>query len=249
MPHKTVSVIGFKNSGKTSVVETLVKELSSRGYSVGTLKHTTDDIILDTPGKDTSRHREAGSKATAILHENTTAIFIDKHLTLQQAAAKLGEIDYLIIEGFKTINTHPRIIVPRENNELKELCNGLEIAIVKIPESKYDLKTDTHILELTQSKELGDIVESKAFPMLSELDCKTCGYPDCKSMGIALLAGEANIAQCVGYSTTFNLKVNGVDVPLNKFTRRVMENVVLGFIMTLKGGEEAKKIKLEFTQE
>ena len=138
MPPRAVAVTGFKNSGKTRVVEALTKELTLRGYKVGTLKHTADDIPLDTPGKDTSRHRAAGSTATAILQENTTAVFLDQHLTLQQTAEKLGPLDYLIIEGFKTKDTQARIIVPRENMELDQLRNGLEIAVVKVPESNFN---------------------------------------------------------------------------------------------------------------
>lgn len=242
MPPKTVSVTGFKNSGKTSVVEVLVKELSSRGYKVGTLKHTADDIVLDSPGKDTSRHREAGSIATGILQENTTAIFIDQKLSLHQAAEKLGAIDYLVIEGFKTVDTHARIIVPREDGEVEKLSNGLEIAIVTIPESKYRGEA----LTLKDSTKLADIVEEKAFPMLPGLDCRSCGYDECRQMGAALLAREAKLEQCVGFRHDGVLKVNGVDVPMNNFIRKAMQNVVLGFIKTLKGAEEARKVELSF---
>ena len=242
MPPKTVSVTGFKNSGKTRVVETLVKELSSRGYKVGTLKHTADDIILDSPGKDTSRHREAGSVATGILQENTTALFLDQKVTLHQAAEKLGAIDYLIIEGFKTVDTHARIIVPREDEEVEKLDNGLVIATVKVPESKYT----GDAVSLNEAAKLADIVEEKAYHMLPGLDCNSCGYDDCRSMGAALLAGESKLDQCVGYRTDGTLKVNGVDVPMNNFIRKAMQNVVLGFVKTLKGADEAKKVELTF---
>ena len=242
MPPKTVAVTGFKNSGKTRVVETLVKELSSRGYKVGTLKHTADDIVLDSPGKDTSRHREAGSVATGILQENTTALFLDQKVTLHQAAEKLGAIDYLIIEGFKTVDTHARIIVPREDEEVEKLDNGLVIATVKVPESKYTGEA----VSLNEAAKLADIVEEKAYPMLPGLDCHSCGYDDCRSMGAALLGGESKLDQCVGYRTDGTLKVNGVDVPMNNFIRKAMQNVVLGFVKTLKGAEEAKKVELTF---
>jgi len=65
-------------------------------------------------------------------------------------------------------------------------------------------------------------------------------------MGEKLLAGEAEIIQCVGYSTDFILKVNDTDIPLGDFTRRALINVVLGFVKSLKGGEDARKIRLEF---
>jgi len=242
MSPKTVSVIGFKNSGKTSVVEALVRELSSRGRRVGTLKHTADDISLDTPGKDTSRHRDAGSVATGIIQENTTAVFIDENLSIHQAAEKLGAIDILVIEGFKTVDTHARIIVPKEDGDVEKLSNGLEIAIVTIPGSKYT----GEVLTLDDAAKLADIVEAKAYPMLPGLDCRSCGYDDCRSMGVALLAGEANLSQCVGYRSDGILKVNGVDVAMGNFVRDIMQNVVLGFIKSLKGGEKARKVELTF---
>lgn len=242
MSPKTVSVTGFKNSGKTRVVEALVKELSSRGYRVGTLKHTADDIVLDSPGKDTSRHREAGSIATGILQENTTALFLDNKLTLHQAAEKLGVIDYLVIEGFKTVDTHVRVIVPRENDEVKKLDNGLVIAIVKVPESMY---TGEGIF-LSDVAKLAEMVEEKAYSMLPGLDCHSCGYDDCRSMGVALLAGKVNLDKCVGYRIDGTLKVNGVGVPMNNFIRKAMQNVVLGFVKTLKGAEEARRVEVSF---
>ena len=249
MPAKAVAVTGFKNSGKTRVIEALTKELTDRGFKVGTLKHTADDITLDTPGKDTSRHRAAGSAATAILQENTTAVFLDQHLTLQQAVEKLGPLDYLIIEGFKTKDTHARIIVPRENDDLEQLTNGLEIAVVNVPESRFDKKTELPVYSLDQVSELADLIEAKAFPLLPGLDCHTCGYPDCKTMGAALLSGESEITQCIGYMGGFNLKVNGSDIPLGGFTRKALQNTLLGFIKTLKGCEDPKTIQLEFEDE
>ncbi len=242
MPPKTVSVTGFKNSGKTSVVEALVRELSSRGHRVGTLKHTADDIDLDTPGKDTSRHRDAGSVATGILQENTTALFIDEKLSIHQAAEKLGVIDILVIEGFKTVDTHARIIIPKEDGDVEKLSNGLEIATVKMPESGFTGEA----LTLDDAAKLADIVEEKTYPMLPGLDCHSCGYDDCKSMGIALLSGEAELNQCVGYRTDGALKVNGVDVAMGNFVREIMKNVVLGFLKSLKGGEVARKVELSF---
>ena len=249
MPPKTVSVIGYKDSGKTRVVQAIVKELTGRGYKVGTIKHTADEISLDTPGKDTERHRQAGSKATALLQKEEAAIFFDQHLTIQQASAKLGTIDYLIIEGFKTLDTHPRILVPKENIDVDKLKNGLEIAVVYFTESHFNIISELPFFNLNQSKELVDLIEKKAFPLLPGLNCHSCGYDNCKEMGKAIIASEAKIEQCVGFWGRFRLTVNGVDLPLNNFTMKAMQNVILGFIKTLKGGEEAKKVALEFETE
>jgi len=242
MPPKTVSVTGFKNSGKTSVVEALVRELTSRGRRVGTLKHTDKDIDVDTPGKDTSRHIGAGSVATGIILKNSAAVFLDEKLSIHQAAERLGSLDILVIEGFKTVDTHARIIVPREDGDVEKLSNGLEIATVKIPISSYTGEA----LTLDDMAKIADIVEERAYHMLPGIDCHSCGYDDCVSMGKGLLAGEAELSQCVGYRSDGILKVNGVDVAMGTFVRDIMQNVVLGFIKSLKGGGKARKVELTF---
>ncbi len=61
-----VSVIGNSESGKTNLIEKLIQELKSRGYRVATIKHIPQGVNFDEPGKDSWRHIQAGSEATAI---------------------------------------------------------------------------------------------------------------------------------------------------------------------------------------
>ena len=244
MNPKTVAVVGFKDSGKTRVVESLAAELSSRGYTVGTLKHTAEDTVFDTPGKDTSRHREAGARATAILHGGAAAIFIDEQLTIQEAAGHLGQVDYLIIEGFKTADTHARVIVPRSRDEVEKLSNGLEVAVANL----NDLAVETHVpvFTLDEADKLADLVEEKAYSMLPGMNCHGCGYTGCRELGAAILKGEAQDRDCVMNRGGFSLNVNGEEVKAKGFVRQAMINVVAGFIKTLKGGEDPRKVTLEF---
>ncbi|MFV2067656.1 MAG: molybdopterin-guanine dinucleotide biosynthesis protein B [Pirellulales bacterium] len=68
-------IIGRKNSGKTTLMVDLVRHLTKLGYRVGTVKHTHHDHELDTPGKDSHRHREAGATAIGILSPAMSALF------------------------------------------------------------------------------------------------------------------------------------------------------------------------------
>lgn len=70
-----VHIVGRKNSGKTTLIVELVECLSRQGYRIGTIKHTHHHHELDTPGKDSHRHREAGSVAVGILSPGMTAVF------------------------------------------------------------------------------------------------------------------------------------------------------------------------------
>ena len=242
---KAVSVVGYKDSGKTKVIEGLVAELSNRGYNVGTVKHAAENLLLDTPGKDTWRHRHAGSKATAILHDEGAAFFIDKFLTINDAISKLGTLDFIVLEGFKSNNSTAKIIVPQNTKDIEELSDGLEVAVIKLHD-----KTVTNefvpVIPIERVCKLADLVEEKAFPILPELDCRACGFEDCKNMAKAILLGEADFKKCVGYGSSFNLKVNDKNIPLGSFVQSALTNVVLGFIKTLKGAEEPSKVEIKF---
>lgn len=72
---KRVHIVGGKNHGKTTLVAELVAEFRSRGLRVGTIKHTHHHHELDTPGKDSHRHREAGAVAVGILSPSMNAVF------------------------------------------------------------------------------------------------------------------------------------------------------------------------------
>ena len=73
---KRLHIVGGKNHGKTTLIVDLVQELSRRGWTVGTIKHTHHHHELDVPGKDSYRHRLAGASAVGILSPAMTAVFL-----------------------------------------------------------------------------------------------------------------------------------------------------------------------------
>lgn len=85
-----VALIGRKNSGKTTLVEQLIAELARRGIVVSSLKHHShDDFEIDIPGKDSYRHHEAGTVATAISSAKRFAVVED--LVRSEPEAELEE--------------------------------------------------------------------------------------------------------------------------------------------------------------
>lgn len=72
---KRVHLLGRKNHGKTTLVVELVEHLTARGLCVGTIKHTHHAHELDTPGKDSHRHRTAGASVVGILSPKLNAVF------------------------------------------------------------------------------------------------------------------------------------------------------------------------------
>ena len=101
---KIITVVGTKNTGKTTLVTMIVKELSKRGYKVGTIKHTHPDS--DLAGQDTWKHREAGAKIVVGSGKGPFS-FINKLLSLKnilKIVSSAENPEYVVIEGFKAAN-------------------------------------------------------------------------------------------------------------------------------------------------
>lgn len=116
MKHKVLGVAGWKNSGKTTLVERLVRELTARSYRVSTVKHAHHSFDLDQPGKDSFRHRAAGAREVAVVSATRWALIHELHdeaePPLEEVLAKLAPCDLVIVEGWKWAG-HEKIEVRR----------------------------------------------------------------------------------------------------------------------------------------
>lgn len=123
-----VGIVGHKKSGKTSLIEILTKELKSRGHIVGTIKSTLHDLEFDTPGKDTHRHRMAGSAVTLIKSSRKLAVFTGLDYADEDfKQALFRKCDFVLVEG-DTRSNDPKIYVAN-NNKMRDAITEKIIAI------------------------------------------------------------------------------------------------------------------------
>jgi molybdopterin-guanine dinucleotide biosynthesis protein B len=114
-----IGIVGWKNSGKTTLAAALIRELSARGLTVNSIKHAHHMVDVDQPGTDSYKHRDAGAREVllaggqrfAIMHELRGA----EEPTLDELLARLGPCDWVVVEGFKT-HSHPKIEVHRRES-------------------------------------------------------------------------------------------------------------------------------------
>lgn len=110
-------VTGWKNSGKTTLVERLVRELTGRGYRVSTVKHAHHAFDIDHEGTDSYRHREAGATEVALVSGKRWALMHElrdeEEPSFDDVLARLAPCDIVIIEGYKR-EGHPKIEVRRK---------------------------------------------------------------------------------------------------------------------------------------
>ena len=152
-----VSVIGKSKSGKTTLIGKLIQELKSRGYRVATIKHTPQGVNFDEPGKDSWRHIQAGSEATAVSSPDKIIVIkpVVQDPTLDETAHVLGEdYDIILTEGFKQGNA-PKIEVHRKDvgPPLKNIRKLIGIVTDELLETKRrqfafeDVKSLADLLE------------------------------------------------------------------------------------------------------
>jgi len=113
-----MGVVGWKNAGKTTLVEKLVAEFVRRGWRVATVKHAHHDAEIDQPGRDSWRHRAAGAREVALVTGRRWAIMheAESEPSLAEVMARLAPADLVLIEGFKR-EPHPKIEVRAASGE------------------------------------------------------------------------------------------------------------------------------------
>ncbi len=124
---KRVHIVGGKNSGKTTLLVELVKYLTGQGQRVGTIKHTHHEHELDTPGKDSHRHRLAGAATVGILSPHLNAVYVVPHQEhdaperYEQIAPLFERCDLVLVEGH-LLAAAPKLEVWRAANRQPPLA-------------------------------------------------------------------------------------------------------------------------------
>lgn len=149
LPHKpyrpspAISFVGRQNSGKTTLLEKIIAELTRQGLAVGTLKHHGHpDFEIDIPGKDSYRHRAAGSKATAILSSKRLALTCDltQEISCSEALELMPNYDLVLVEGFRGIGL-PSIELLRAENPKDQIAAKALIDRLSGAHSCSDIET------------------------------------------------------------------------------------------------------------
>lgn len=119
-----LSIVGKSNSGKTTLIEKLVAELTRRGFRVATIKHNRHGFEIDHEGKDSWRHKKAGAVAAVVASPGRVALIEDApgDYSLSELRDRyIRDADLILAEGFK-VNPHPKIEVFRAELHGERLC-------------------------------------------------------------------------------------------------------------------------------
>lgn len=235
---RAIEIGGYKKSGKTRVVENLVKELKKRGHRVGTIKHVPQEgFTIDQPETDTWRHAQAGAEKIVLISPDEIATLEKKEMNLEEALSKLENLDFVIIEGFRDAENLPKIMVPRDSEEVSELDDEFTVGFVGQGSNKP-------VFDSEEVTAIADFVEQEAIPPVGGLDCGDCGYDSCREFVLAVIDGKAPKDGCTAYSGKVSLTVDGKEVPLKPFVTGLIEKTISGMVSSLKD-TEGERIEIE----
>jgi len=244
---KVVGIIGYKNSGKTTLTHNLARELTRRGHEVAVIKHLSHH--LDLPGKDTAILGEATGQV-GFISPQESGVFWKKSLSLEDIIPYL-EAEFILVEGFKAEKTFPKIACLRGEPDDRDLFDGLAICAVLPPPSQEGAEGGSHgpasqvegmdvpFLDRDDVGRIADLVEQKAFK-LPNLDCGGCEHELCYDMAREIVAGSGSLEDCVSLQPATEVKIDGQPMPMNSFISGIVRSTILGLLSPLKGFRKGK---------
>ena len=158
---KVVNIVGSSsNVGKTYLLEGLIKELKFRGYSIATIKHDVHGFDIDKKGKDTYKHREAGSETVIISSKNRLAMIkeLEEETELKHIIKMVLEKDIILIEGYKKSNLRKIEVVRSGVSE--KIITPKEKIIAVASDINIDID-DIIIVDREDYKKLADLIEKE----------------------------------------------------------------------------------------
>ena len=212
---KIVSIVGKKNTGKTSLTVKVISELTKRGYNVASIKHSHHSIEMDKENTDTWKHKQAGANLVVGVgsttffnarkeHDLNRILYLIKHF---------DEFDFVIIEGYKSYN-YPKIITSpnvRDEYTIKEV--------------------NSFTIDEEGVSELADLIEERGHDIVDTLFANNCGFNDGEAIAREIRNGNLSVSDID--ETHSYLSIDGHVVGLNRFVSDYIKQSVIGVINTL----------------
>ncbi|MDE4190430.1 molybdopterin-guanine dinucleotide biosynthesis protein B [Phaeobacter gallaeciensis] len=156
---KIYGVTGWKNAGKTGLMERLVAEFCARGLSVSTLKHAHHSTDVDQPGTDSHRHRSAGASEVLLASPNRVAIMRElrdaEEPSFIDLLSRLNPVDLVLVEGFKR-EPHPKIEAYRTDAGNPLIAPGDQS--IRAVASDISLNLDRPVFNLDDTVAIADFI-------------------------------------------------------------------------------------------
>ena len=153
-------VVGWKNSGKTTLMVGLIRELSRRGFAVSVVKHAHAKFEIDHEGRDSFKMREAGARQVTLSSPRRFAVMRElggaPEMTFEELLPYAGDCDLILVEGYKR-EAFPKIEIRREGASSREPLAAKFPQVVAIASDRPGDEGDA--LPVFHMDDIGDMVD------------------------------------------------------------------------------------------
>ena len=164
MKKMAFGLTGASNSGKTTLMESLIQWFRKKGYSVSSIKHAHHGFDIDRPGKDSYRMREAGAGEVLLVGNQRSVLMREfengTEPSLEDLIKSLAPCDLVLVEGFKD-SPIPKIEVFRP--ELGKAPLWPYFPSIVAVASNVDISCPLDVLDLSRPEQIAEFIESQIF--------------------------------------------------------------------------------------
>ena len=150
-----LQIVGYQNSGKTTLVEKIVHALAERKIKVATIKHHGHGGFPEVAQKDSERHRKAGAVVSSV--EGTGLLSLSslrEEWSLQEIIRlyEFFEVDIILIEGYKK-ESYPKVVLLRSEEDV-ELLHKVEniVAVITWHDAPANLREEYKVFHITEEE-------------------------------------------------------------------------------------------------
>jgi molybdopterin-guanine dinucleotide biosynthesis protein B len=222
-----LGIYGFQDSGKTTLVEQLVRALAQKGYRVSSVKHTPHKKSVDADGKDTWRHWKAGSDPVVFSSEIETSV-------IKHSKMPIDDITHMVMAEY-----HPDVII------IEGLKQGSfkKVAIGDLKPTQGTVLANPSLKKLVGYVETEVAVE-RVMEKLPGLDCRKCGL-DCEGLARAIVAKKRRIDNCVELADVEVEIFTGKNkIRTGRFASKVVNDTIRGMLSSLHGYEPDEDVDI-----
>lgn len=150
-----VSLVGYSNSGKTTVMASLIRIIKQRGYRVAAVKHASHGYTMDPSGSDSWHYAQAGADQVVVAGpESITTHEFVPNLNLKDILDRIKNVDVILVEGFKN-QPGPKIEIFRSGISADRVPGDDKLLAVV---SDTPIAGDSPVFSFGQLEELADFI-------------------------------------------------------------------------------------------
>ncbi|MGE7883200.1 molybdopterin-guanine dinucleotide biosynthesis protein B [Bacillus sp. NPDC094077] len=150
-----LQIVGYQNSGKTTLVEKVVHALAKREMKVATIKHHGHGGFPEVAQKDSERHRKAGAVVSSVEGAGLLSLSsLREEWSLQEIIHlyEFFEVDTILIEGYKK-ESYPKVVLLRSAEDA-ELLHKVEnvVAVITWHDAPANLREEYEVFHITEEE-------------------------------------------------------------------------------------------------